>query len=88
MPAYGEIDSKPHYFGAPHVVGGPHDGFARLLAEGMSRELGCHIIVENKGEANGIIGALHVANVRLFRLLMVNGSFDVSFITVSYYTGF
>ncbi|GAA5231973.1 tripartite tricarboxylate transporter substrate binding protein [Verticiella sediminum] len=52
---------KPMSIIVPYGAGGLNDNFARVLAEGMSKELGRTIIVENKPGANGIIGASYVA---------------------------
>jgi len=64
MPAYAQADDKPITIVVPYAGGGTNDNFARLLAEGMGKELGRHVIVENKGGANGIIGASYVARAR------------------------
>ncbi|WP_253206661.1 tripartite tricarboxylate transporter substrate binding protein [Verticiella alkaliphila] len=45
----------------PYGAGGTTDNFARMLAQGMSSELGRPVIVENKPGANGIIGATYVS---------------------------
>lgn len=42
--------------------GGPNDRIARPLADKLSTALGQPFVVENKGGANGIIGAQQVAN--------------------------
>lgn len=39
---------KPVTLIVPYAAGGPNDNFARLLAEGMSAQLGVPFIVENK----------------------------------------
>jgi len=64
MPAYAQDHGKPITIVVPYAGGGANDGLARLLAEGMSKELGRPVIVENKGGANGIIGASYVARAR------------------------
>ena len=52
---------KPLTIVVPYTAGGTNDNFARILAEGLSKELGRHVIVENRPGANGIIGASYVA---------------------------
>lgn len=49
---------------APYAAGGTTDAFARLLADGMSKELGRTVLVENKPGANGILGATYVAKAK------------------------
>lgn len=64
QPVYAQVNGKPITLVVPYAGGGTNDSFARLLAEGMSKELGRHVIVENKGGANGIIGSSYVARSR------------------------
>jgi tripartite-type tricarboxylate transporter receptor subunit TctC len=45
-------------------AGGPSDVIARLVAEGMSRDLGQPVVVENVTGAGGTIGAGRVAQAR------------------------
>ncbi len=45
----------------PFPAGSITDAMARLLADGLSKSLGQSVIVENKGGANGSIGATEVA---------------------------
>ena len=45
----------------PYAAGGPSDTIVRLLAEGLSTELGQRFIVENKTGAGTVIGANAVA---------------------------
>jgi len=40
----------------PYAAGGPTDMMGRLFAEGLSRELGQPVVVENKGGASGLVG--------------------------------
>lgn len=54
-------NDKPVTIVVPYAAGGTNDTFARVLADGMSRELGRTVLVENKPGANGIIGASFVA---------------------------
>ncbi|SIT14036.1 tripartite tricarboxylate transporter substrate binding protein [Achromobacter sp. MFA1 R4] len=71
--------AKPVTLIVPYAPGGPNDNFARLLAEGMSAELGINFIVENKPGANGIIGATQVARAPADgSTLLMGGSGPVS----------
>jgi tripartite-type tricarboxylate transporter receptor subunit TctC len=45
----------------PAAAGGPSDTVARLVAEGMSADLGQRVIIENVGGAGGSLGAAQVA---------------------------
>jgi tripartite-type tricarboxylate transporter receptor subunit TctC len=53
--------AKPIKFIVPFPAGSATDVVGRVLAEGMARELGQSIIVENKAGAQGTIGAAEVA---------------------------
>lgn len=53
--------SKPIQMVVPFPAGGGTDIVARIVASEMTRELGQSVVVENKGGANGIIGAEFVA---------------------------
>lgn len=48
----------------PFPPGGPTDLHARLFAERLGRELGQAVVIENRGGAAGVIGALDVARSR------------------------
>ena len=79
IPAYAQGDSKPLTIVVPYAAGGTNDNFARLLADGIGKELGRHVIVENKPGANGIIGASYVARARPDgTTLLLGGSGPVS----------
>lgn len=39
-----------------YQAGGPSDALARILAEGMSAELGQQVVIENRGGAGGVVG--------------------------------
>lgn len=61
----------------PNVPGGPSDLFARWIGDGMSKELGQQIVIENVGGASGTIGASRVAQAAPdgYTLLMHNITF-------------
>jgi tripartite-type tricarboxylate transporter receptor subunit TctC len=56
-----DYPTRPVMMVAPVAPGGVLDFTARLLAEGLSRELGQQFVVENKGGASGNIGIQQVA---------------------------
>lgn len=60
-PGIAAASDKPVTIVVPYAAGGTNDAFARMLADGMSKELGRNVFVENKPGANGIIGASFVA---------------------------
>jgi tripartite-type tricarboxylate transporter receptor subunit TctC len=49
---------------APGAAGGTSDIFARLLANGLAKELGNTVIVENRGGAGTLIGSQAVAHAK------------------------
>src|ERR1700754_378960 len=64
MPASRAADypSRPIKFVVPYVAGGPTDAQARMFAEYLGRDLKQTVFVENKGGAQGAIGAEAVAH--------------------------
>ena len=48
----------------PFTAGGPTDVISRLVAEGMAKDLGQSVVVENVTGAGGTIAAARVANAR------------------------
>ncbi len=54
--------NKPIKFIVPFPAGSATDVVGRVLAEGMAKELGQNIVVENKAGAQGTIGAGEVKN--------------------------
>jgi len=68
--------SKPITIIVPFPAGSITDSMARLLADSLSKTLGQPVIVENKGGANGSIGAAEVARAAPdgYTLLATNSS--------------
>ena len=62
--AQGAFPSRPLTLMIPFAAGGPTDMIARLLAEGMSKELGQPVAAENVTGAGGTIAAARVAASR------------------------
>lgn len=61
LPAFAAFPDKPIRIVVPFSPGGGTDMVSRVVAEGMSKDLGKPIIVENKPGAGTIIGSDYVA---------------------------
>lgn len=59
--ADGAWPSRPITMIVPFPPGGPTDLVARVLAQNLGEQLGQNVIVDNRGGANGNIGAMAVA---------------------------
>jgi tripartite-type tricarboxylate transporter receptor subunit TctC len=57
-----EYPTRPIRFVVPYAAGGPTDVFGRLLSDFVGRDLKQAVIVENRGGAQGAIGAETVAH--------------------------
>ncbi len=57
-----EYPTRPIRFVVPYVAGGPTDVLGRMVAEYLSRDLKQSVFIENKGGAQGAIGAELVAH--------------------------
>lgn len=53
--------NRPVTMYVPFAAGGPSDMFGRILARGMSAELGQQVVVENKGGMGGLVGVAATA---------------------------
>ena len=53
--------NRPITMYVPFAAGGPSDMFGRILARGMSAELGQQVVVENKGGMGGVVGVAATA---------------------------
>ena len=53
--------SRPITLYVPFAAGGPSDMFGRILARGLTAELGQEVVVENKGGMGGVVGVAAVA---------------------------
>jgi tripartite-type tricarboxylate transporter receptor subunit TctC len=53
--------SRPITLYVPFAAGGPSDMFGRILARGLTAELGQQVVVENKGGMGGLVGVAAIA---------------------------
>lgn len=82
-PLAAAASDKPLTIVVPYAAGGTNDAFARMLADGMAKELGRNVFVENKPGANGIIGATFVAKSKADgSTLLLGGTGPVSLNTM------
>ena len=54
--AFAAYPDRPLTLIVPYAAGGPTDMMGRQFAEGLGRELGQPVIVDNKGGASGLVG--------------------------------
>ncbi|SSW68736.1 Bug family tripartite tricarboxylate transporter substrate binding protein [Achromobacter agilis] len=59
--AWAAFPDKPLKLAVPYMPGGSADQLSRVLAEGLSRDLGQPVVVENKPGANTMVAATQVA---------------------------
>ncbi len=64
MPAAAAWPERPITAIVPFAPGGGTDGVARIVAEQLARLLGQPVVIENRGGANGTIGATAAARAR------------------------
>ena len=53
--------NRPITMFVPFAAGGPSDMFGRILARGLTAELGQQVVVENKGGMGGVVGVAATA---------------------------
>jgi tripartite-type tricarboxylate transporter receptor subunit TctC len=53
--------AKPITMLVPFAAGGPSDMFGRILARGLSAQLGQQVVIENKGGMGGVVGVAALA---------------------------
>jgi tripartite-type tricarboxylate transporter receptor subunit TctC len=73
--------SKPIRWISPFAAGGNYDITSRLVGEGMSRNLGQTVLVDNRPGAGGLVGAEAAANAPADGYTVVMGSFSVLYIS-------
>lgn len=71
-----EYPDRPIRLVVPYSAGGPTDGLARKLAEGMQRRLKQPVIVDNKPGGGSILGVDHVAKSKAdgYTILFATGA--------------
>lgn len=62
--AQARFPDRPIKLIIPWAAGGPADGGFRILAESAAKKLGQPIVVENKGGASGVLGALALQDAK------------------------
>jgi tripartite-type tricarboxylate transporter receptor subunit TctC len=62
--AQAKFPDRPIKLIIPWAAGGPADGGFRILAESVSQKLGQPVVVENKGGAAGVLGALALQDAK------------------------
>lgn len=84
-PAAETFPDKPVTLIVPFPPGGPTDAMARRLAEGLKKQLGQTVVVENRPGAGGNIGAEYVANAKPDGYTIMFGTSGPLAINVSLY---
>jgi tripartite-type tricarboxylate transporter receptor subunit TctC len=64
LAAQGDFPLRPLTLIVPFAAGGPTDVLARVIAEGMSKDLGQPIVVENTPGAGGTVGTARAARAK------------------------
>ncbi|MHB8770265.1 MAG: Bug family tripartite tricarboxylate transporter substrate binding protein [Syntrophales bacterium] len=70
--------SKPITIVVPYPPGGPYDIFARIVSPKLSKYIGQTVVIENRGGANGNLGAAYVSKAEPDgRTLLMLGSVHI-----------
>lgn len=71
-----DFPSKPIRLVVPYAAGGPTDGLARVLGDGLQKRLKQPVVVENKPGGGSIVGVDQVAKARAdgYTLLFATGA--------------
>jgi tripartite-type tricarboxylate transporter receptor subunit TctC len=77
--------TKPIRFVVPFAAGGPMDVMSRALAEGLTRNLGQQVVIDNRGGAGGGIGTEIVAKSAPDGYTVMAGHIGTHAINVSLY---
>ena len=74
LAAQAQFPDRPIKLIVPYAAGGGTDAIARLVAQGMSENLGQSVVVENNGSAGGNIAVAQAANAPAdgYTILMAN----------------
>lgn len=68
--------TKPVKLIVPYMAGSPADALARVVADGMSKDLNSPVIVENRPGASGMIGMSNVSKAAADGYTLALGSMD------------
>ena len=71
-----EIPSKPIKLVVPYMAGSPADSLARIVADGMSKDLKNPVVVDNRPGASGMIGMSVVSKSAADGYTLALGSMD------------
>jgi len=81
-----DFPSKPIRLVVPFAAGGPSDITARNIAPRMTELLGASIVIDNRGGANGFIGAEMVAKAAPDGYTLLGATASITSINMAVYT--
>jgi len=87
MPVYAQADfpTKPINMVVPFAPGGSTDLVARIVAEGMSQNLGQQVLIVNQAGAGGVLGATAVADAEPDGYTILMGTIATHALSASLY---